>query len=78
MRVEVWLYDPLAHYMLRLACNSSLQDLIHKLKILPEEIRIAFINGESLTLPGAMDNSAAMLHEGDQVDIYRKVEGGMQ
>ncbi len=71
MHVEVWLYNPLAHYILELACNSTLQDLIQRLKILPKEVRIAFINGKSATLLEVQGSDTPRLHEGDQVDIYR-------
>lgn len=75
MQVEVWLYDPLAHYhILKLACQSTFHDLLQQLEIPMEEIRFAFINGDIAMLPGSQLNGKTRLHERDQVDIYRKVK----
>jgi hypothetical protein len=84
IRVEVWLYGPLARYageqsrgsyaqlFVDLAAGSTMQDLLHVLGLPAEEKGITFINGSLAALPGLDADSQVVLHDADRVGISHR------
>ena len=84
IRVEVWLYGPLACYAgeqsqgsyaqlnLELAAGSTMEDLLAYLELPAEEKGITFINGSLAALPGLDADSAVVLQDGDRVGISHR------
>jgi hypothetical protein len=84
IRVEVWLYGPLARYAgeqsqgsyaqlhLDLAEGSTMEDLLALLELPSEEKGITFINGSLAALPGLDADRTVVLHDGDRVGISHR------
>jgi len=81
IRVEVWLYGPLARYAgeqsqgsyaelhLQLPVGSTMKVLQDRLGLPVEEKGITFINGRLAALPGLVVDQQVALHDGDRVGI---------
>jgi hypothetical protein len=81
IKVEVWLYGPLARYageqsqgshaqlFFDLPAGSTMQDLLDRLELPPEEKGITFINGKLAALPGLDSDRKVVLQDGDRVGI---------
>jgi len=84
IRVEVWLYGPLARYAgqesqgsyarleLDLPWTSTMQDLVERLNLPAEEKGITFINGRLASLPGLDTDRKVVLQDGDRVGISHR------
>ena len=84
IHVEVWLYGPLARYAgeqsqgsyaelhPELPVGSTMQDLLDRLGLPPEEKGITFINGSLAALPGLDADRSVVLHDGDRVGISHR------
>jgi len=84
IRLEVWLYGPIARYagehsqgsyatlLLELPPGSTMQDLLDSLGLPPEEKGITFINGKLAALPGLDSDRQIILHDGDRVGISHR------
>ena len=81
MKVEVWLYGPLARYAgetiyahleLDMPAGSTIQDLLEKLGIPSEERGITFVNGQLTAMPGIYPDLGLELNEGDRVGIFHQ------
>jgi putative ubiquitin-RnfH superfamily antitoxin RatB of RatAB toxin-antitoxin module len=84
IRVEVWLYGPVARYAgeqsqgsyaelhLDLPAGTTVQNLAERLGIPPEEKGITFVNGKLAALPGMEADSAVVLRDGDRVGISHR------
>jgi hypothetical protein len=84
IHVEVWLYGPIARYageqsrgshaqlFLDLPTGSTMQDLLDRLGLPPEEKGITFINGNLAALPGLDADHKVSLHDGDRVGISHR------
>ena len=84
IRVEVWLYGPVAQYAgdghrgsyaqlhLDLAPGSTVGDLVEQLGIPPEIKGITFVNGKLAALPGIEADLDVVLHDGDRVGISHR------
>jgi sulfur carrier protein ThiS len=81
MRVEVWLYGPLARYGGRddnifaqvtpdLRAGSTLSDLLAQLGLPTAERGITFINGQLSAMPGLQPDLDHPLAEGDRVSFF--------
>jgi len=81
IKVEIWLYGPLAQYAgeanqgsyaqldLELPQGSTMGDLVRQLGIPAEERGITFVNGNLAALPGVEADLDLALHDGDRVGI---------
>jgi sulfur carrier protein ThiS len=81
IKVEVWLYGPVARYAgeqsqgsyaqlhLDLPAGSTMQDLLDRLGLPAEEKGITFVNGSLAALPGLDSDRKVVLHDGDRVGI---------
>jgi sulfur carrier protein ThiS len=81
IKVEVWLYGPVARYAgdqsqgsyaqlhLDLPAGSTMQDLLDRLGLPAEEKGITFVNGDLAALPGLDSDRKIVLHDGDRVGI---------
>lgn len=81
IRLEVWLYGPLARFggdanqgsyarlLLELPKGSTMGDLLRHLNIPLEERGITFVNGRLAALPGVEADLSMPLGEGDRVGI---------
>ena len=81
IKVEVWLYGPVARYAgeqsqgsyaqlhLDLPAGSTMQDLLDRLGLPAEEKGITFVNGSLAALPGLDSDRKVVLHDGDRVCI---------
>ena len=84
MTIEVWLYGPLARYAgeqsqgshaqlyLELPAGSTMQDLLERLGLPPEEKGITFVNGNLAALPGLDTDRGLVLQGGDRVGISHR------
>jgi hypothetical protein len=84
IRVEVWLYGPLARYAgeqsagayaelhLELPAGSTMQYLLNHLGLPPEEKGITFVNGDLAALSGLDADRDLVLHDGDRVGISHR------
>lgn len=84
IRVEVWLYGPLARYAgdqsqgsyaelhLDMTKGSTMQDLLADLGLPLEEKGITFINGSLAALPGLDSDRSVVLQDGDRVGISHR------
>jgi sulfur carrier protein ThiS len=84
IHVEVWLYGPLAQYAgeqsqgsyaelhLDLPEGSTMQDVLDRLGLPPEEKGITFVNGSLAALPGLNADRDVALHDGDRVGISHR------
>jgi len=84
IRVEVWLYGPLAKYggdqnkgsyaelHLESPAGSTVQDLLDRLELPVEEKGITFINGSLAALPGLDSDLDVVLQDGDRVGITHR------
>ena len=84
IRVEVWLYGPLARYAgqesqgsyarleLDLPWTSTMQDLVERLNLPAEEKGITFINGRLASLPDLDTDRKVVLQDGDRVGISHR------
>lgn len=85
IRVEVWLYGPLAKYAgeesrgsyaqlnLELPVGSTMEDLLEHLALPAEEKGITFVNGSLASLPGLDSDRTLVLNDGDRVGISHRV-----
>lgn len=81
IRLEVWLYGPLARFggdanqgsharlLVELPKGSTMDNLLHHLGIPPEGRGITFINGRLAALPGVEADLDIPLEEGNRVGI---------
>jgi sulfur carrier protein ThiS len=81
IKVEVWLYGPVARYAgeqsqgsyaqlhLDLPAGSTMQDLLDRLGLPAEEKGITFVNGSLAALPGLDSDRKIVLHDGDRIGI---------
>ena len=84
IRVEVWLYGPVARYAgqesqgsyarleLDLPRTSTMEDLVERLNLPAEEKGITFINGRLAALPGLDTDRSVVLQDGDRVGISHR------
>ncbi len=84
MRIEVWLYGPLASYggeadrgsyaqlYVELPDCSTIDDLVRHLGIPAGERGITFVNGNLAALPGVEADLSLELHDGDRVGISHR------
>jgi len=81
MKIEVWLYGPLARYQggeayaqvnLEVPPRFTMQDLLEKLGIPPQERGITFVNGQLTAMPGIYPDLELELSEGDRVGIFHR------
>ena len=84
IHVEVWLYGPIARYAgeqsrgsyaelhLELPAGSTMQDLLERLGLPPEEKGITFVNGNLAALPGLDTDRDLVLQDGDRVGISHR------
>jgi len=82
MRLEVWLYGPLARYggdanrgshaqiHLEMAEGTRMRDLLARLGIPLEEKGITFVNGQLTDMPGLAADLDLELADGDRVGIF--------
>ncbi|HEY72857.1 MAG: hypothetical protein B6I35_04825 [Anaerolineaceae bacterium 4572_32.2] len=91
IRVEAWLYGPVARYAgeasqgsyaqldLELSEGGTVGDLMRQLGIPAEERGITFVNGSLAALPGVEADLDLALYDGDRVGIsHRKSMWPMQ
>ena len=84
IQVQIWLYGPLARYAgeksqesyaelnLDLPAGTTIQELLEKLGLPPEEKGITFINGKLAALPGLDADREVLLNDGDRVGISHR------
>ena len=84
IRVELWLYGPLAQYAgeesqgsfaqlnLELPVGSTMDDLLAMVELPREEKGITFINGSLAALPGLDVDKSVILEDGDRVGITHR------
>ena len=84
IRLEVWLYGPLAQYAgeksqgshaqldLELPEGSSVQDLMFQLGLPAVERGITLVNGSLAALPGLEAGLDLVLRHGDRVGIFHR------
>jgi len=84
IRVEVWLYGPIARYAgdqsrgshanlhLEMPAGSTVQDLLEHLGLPSEERGITFVNGKLAALPGMEADRDLLLQDGDRVGISHR------
>jgi hypothetical protein len=84
MKVEVWLYGPLARYArdasqgsharldVELPEGATVGELVRLLQIPAEERGITFVNGNLAALPGLHADLDLGLQAGDRVGIFHK------
>ncbi len=83
IRVEIWLYGPIARYAneeaagyarldLELPEGSTLADLVRRLGIPPEERGITFVNGDVAAFPGVVVDEEVVLRDGDRVGLFHR------
>jgi len=81
IRIEVWLYGPVAQYAgeasqgshaqleVEMPLESTLGDLVSHLGVPAQERGITFVNGQLAALPGLNVDLGKVLHDGDRVGI---------
>ena len=78
MKIEVWLYGPLARYggsegniaalvQAELSAQSTVADLLASLELPTEERGITFINGDLSAMPGLQPDLGRILNDGDRI-----------
>jgi hypothetical protein len=84
IKVEVWLYGPLARYggnaskksysqlELNLPTGTRMCDLLEKLVMPTEERSMTFINGTLSAMPGLQPDLDTILHDGDRVAFFHQ------
>ncbi|MBI5303936.1 MAG: MoaD/ThiS family protein [Chloroflexi bacterium] len=84
MRLEIWLYGPLAHYageakqkthaqlFLDLPNAATMRDLVERLRIPLEQKGITFINGDLTDMPGLNADLERELHDGDRIGFFHE------
>jgi hypothetical protein len=84
IHVEVWLYGSIAKYAgeqsqgsyaqlyLDFPSGSTMQELLDRLGLPPEEKGITFINGNLAALPGLDADCDVVLQDGDRVGISHR------
>ncbi|MDY7077646.1 MAG: MoaD/ThiS family protein [Chloroflexota bacterium] len=84
IKIDVWLYGPLAQYAgesnqgsyaqldLEISEESTVGDLVRQLGIPAEERGITFVNGNLAALPGLEADLGLILHDGDRVGISHR------
>lgn len=84
IRLEVWLYGPVAQYAseasqgsyaqldVEMPMESTLGDLVNHLGIPAEERGITFVNGNLAALPGLAADLDMVLHDGDRVGVSHR------
>ena len=84
IKVELWLYGPLARYAgeesqgsyaqlnLELPVGSTMDDLLAVVELPREEKGITFINGSLAALPGLDVDKTVVLEDGDRVGITHR------
>jgi len=84
IHVQVWLYGPMARYAgeqsqgsyaelhLELPAGSTMQYLLGRLGLPPEEKGITFVNGDLAALSGLDADRDLVLHDGDRVGISHR------
>ena len=84
IHIEVWLYGPIARYAgeqsqgsyaelhLEFPVGSTMQDLLNRLWLPPEEKGITFVNGDLAALLGLDTDRDLVLHDGDRVGISHR------
>jgi sulfur carrier protein ThiS len=84
IRLEVWLYGPVAQYAgeesqggyaqlnVEMPKGSTLDDLMRQLGIPAEERGITFVNGNLAALPGLDVDLGTVLDDGDRVGISHR------
>ena len=84
IRVEVWLYGPIARYggeasqgshahlYFDLPAGSTMAHLLDRLGLPTEEKGITFINGSLAALPGLETDRAVVLKDGDRIGISHR------
>jgi len=82
MDVDVWLYGALARFggkaeqvsfanlQIRLPAESTVADLLARLRIRTEERGITFINGQLSAMPGLQPDLGHILRNGDRVGLF--------
>ncbi len=82
MKIEIWLYGPLARYggdadagshaqlTLEMAVGATIGDLVRHLGIPAEERGITFVNGNLAALAGLQADLEVPLADGDRVGIF--------
>jgi len=84
MKIEVWLYGPIARYAgeenrgsyaqlhLELPTGSTMADLLDHLGLPSEEKGITFVNGNLAAMPGLDTDREVVLQDGDRVGISHR------
>jgi hypothetical protein len=84
VRVEIWLYGPVARYageqsqgshaqlLLDLPVGTKMKDVLQRLELPSEERGITFINGSLSSLPGLDSDADVVLQDGDRVGISHR------
>ena len=84
IKVETWLYGPIARYAgeqsqgsyaqldLEMPAGSTMRDLLARLGLPQEEKGITFVNGKLAALPGLDTDHDMILHDGDRVGISHR------
>ena len=82
MDVDAWLYGALARFggkaeqvsfanlQIRLPAESTVADLLARLRIRTEERGITFINGQLSAMPGLQPDLGHILRNGDRVGLF--------
>ncbi len=84
IKLEVWLYGPLARYggnasnrsysqlVLMLPTGSRMRDLLEKLDMPTEKRSMTFINGTLSAMPGIQPDLDNILNDGDRVAFFHE------
>jgi putative ubiquitin-RnfH superfamily antitoxin RatB of RatAB toxin-antitoxin module len=84
IKLEVWLYGPMAKYVhgenagsyaqlqLELAEGTTMRDLIEQLGIPPEKKGITFINAQLTDMPGLGADLERELQDGDRIGFFHE------
>jgi len=84
IKVEIWLYGPIARYAgeqsqgshaqlhLEMPEDSTMVDLLDRIGLPQEEKGITFVNGRLAALPGLDTDHDLVLHDGDRVGISHR------
>jgi hypothetical protein len=83
IRIDVWLYGPLAQYggeaaaqgsyanlQVRLPVGSHVAELLARLSLPTQERGITFINGDLSAMPGVQPDLDHVLADGDRVALF--------
>lgn len=84
IKVEVWLYGPMARYggdqnvgshaqlHLELTEGTKMRELLERLEMPLEKKGITFINGQLTDMPGLAADLERELHEGDRIAFFHE------